>query len=534
MCCVMPPNSFSATFDFRIASRSEVLPWSTWPMTVTTGGRSESWAGSISSSSTTSPSTERISTSTLNLSATSLAAVGSRSSLTVAITPSSSSALMTSPDLRRIFSASSPTVIDSGTRMSSRLTSTGGAVGSSTTTGATAAGATGTGAGAGTGGARGAAGTAGRLTIGAAGWGAGRGGGAGAAGRDGDVVTLGGANGPVGCRDGRGEGAGAPRSRGRNGTILGSGFFGAAGPGGGAIGATDGFGAIGSGGGATTVGSGTISGSGVGTNGGSGATSVAGPTGFGFTIVAAGLTSAGSSSSVFVFLDLEAGFFASASPTVAASAASSATLGFGTRLGFGASGRSRPFPSFTRSAFASVLSRGLMARMPLWPISSAATIKSLLVTPSSLASSITLILAAATVPSPPYILTVITSTSPIARPATSQSSATSGFPAVAGTASRRPAARTTAARSGWASLGFLNAWPSRPRLNARSTPTASGHTYAPRPAPPVPESATTVPFGSRTSRTSMACGRARRHPKHVRVGGVFTRASDLPAARRAG
>src|SRR5437660_1033342 len=377
-------------------------------MTVTTGGRSASCVGSRSSSSTTSPSTERISTSTLNLSATSLAAVGSRSSLTVAITPSSSSALMTSPDLRRIFSASSPTVTDSGTRMSSRLTSTGGAVGSSTTTGATAAGATGTGAGAGTGGARGAAGTAGRLTIGAAGWGAGRGGGAGAAGRDGDVVTLGGANGPVGCRDGRGEGAGAPRSRGRNGTILGSGFFGAAGPGGGAIGATDGFGAIGSGGGATTVGSGTISGSGVGTNGGSGATSVAGPTGFGFTIVAAGLTSAGSSSSVFVFLDLEAGFFASASPTVAASAASSATL------------------------------------------------------------------------------------------------------------------------------GCLNAWPSRPRLNARSTHPASGHTYAPRPAPRVPESATTVPFGSRTSRTSMACGRARRHPKHVRVGGVFTRASDLPAARRAG
>src|SRR5439155_1732788 len=168
---------------------------------------------------------------------------------------------------------------------------TGGAVGSSTPTGAPAAGATGTGAGAGTGGARGAAGTAGRLTIGAAGWGAGRGGGAGAAGRDGDVVTLGGANGPAGCRDGRGEGAGAPRSSGRNGTILGSGFFGAAGPGGGAIGATGGFGPIGSGSGATTVGSGTISGSGVGTNGGSGATSVAGPAGFGFTIVAAGLTS---------------------------------------------------------------------------------------------------------------------------------------------------------------------------------------------------------------------------------------------------
>src|SRR5207245_7635987 len=84
-----PPNSFSATLDLRIASRSEVLPWSTWPMTVTTGGRSLSWAGSRSSSSRTSPSTDRISRSTLNLSATSFAAVGSSSSLTVAMTPSS-------------------------------------------------------------------------------------------------------------------------------------------------------------------------------------------------------------------------------------------------------------------------------------------------------------------------------------------------------------------------------------------------------------------------------------------------------------
>src|SRR5438128_9693180 len=327
MCCVIPPNSFSATFDLRIASRREVLPWSTWPMTVTTGGRSLSCAGSRSSSSTTSPSTERISTSTLNLSATSLAAVGSRSSLTVAITPSSSSALITSPDLRLIFSASSPTVTDSGTRMSSRLTSTGGADGSSTTTGATAAGATGTGAG--TGGAGGAAGTAGRLTMGAAGWGAGRGGGAGAAGLDGDTVTLGGANGPAGCRDGRGEGAGAPRSSGRNGTILGSGFFGAAGPGGGAIGAPGGFGAIGSGRGATTVGSGTIYVSGVGTNGGSRASAGAGAPGFRSAVDAAGLTSTGTSSSVFVLRDREAGFFATASPTVAASPASSAPLGLG-------------------------------------------------------------------------------------------------------------------------------------------------------------------------------------------------------------
>src|SRR5438093_947032 len=233
-----------------------------------------------------------------------------------------------------------------------------------------------------------------------AGWGAGRGGDAGAAGRVGDTVTLGGANGPAGCRDGRGGGAGAPRSRGRNGTILGSGFLGADGASG-ATGAA-GFGTTGSGGGATNVGSGTISGSGSGMSGGSGATSGAGPAGLGFTIVAAGLTSAGASSSVFAFLDRDAGFWATTSP-----AAVSSALGLGTRLGLGASGRSRPLPSFTRSAFASALSRGLMARIPLWPISSAATMRSLLVTPSSFASSITLILAAATVPPPPYDLTTI-------------------------------------------------------------------------------------------------------------------------------
>ena len=38
MCCVMPPASLSTTPVSRMASRSDVLPWSTWPMTVTTGG----------------------------------------------------------------------------------------------------------------------------------------------------------------------------------------------------------------------------------------------------------------------------------------------------------------------------------------------------------------------------------------------------------------------------------------------------------------------------------------------------------------
>ena len=53
MCCVIPPASVSTTADWRIASSSVVLPWSTWPMIVTTGGRG---ARSSSASSKTSGS----------------------------------------------------------------------------------------------------------------------------------------------------------------------------------------------------------------------------------------------------------------------------------------------------------------------------------------------------------------------------------------------------------------------------------------------------------------------------------------------
>ena len=39
MCCVIPPASPAVTSVSRIASSSDVLPWSTWPMITTTGGR---------------------------------------------------------------------------------------------------------------------------------------------------------------------------------------------------------------------------------------------------------------------------------------------------------------------------------------------------------------------------------------------------------------------------------------------------------------------------------------------------------------
>ena len=41
MCCVMPPASPAATFALRMRSSREVLPWSTWPMTTTTGARGD-------------------------------------------------------------------------------------------------------------------------------------------------------------------------------------------------------------------------------------------------------------------------------------------------------------------------------------------------------------------------------------------------------------------------------------------------------------------------------------------------------------
>src|SRR3712207_8232601 len=50
-----PPRS--TLFPYTTLFRSEVLPWSTWPMIVTTGGRSSSFDSSSSSSSAGSSST---------------------------------------------------------------------------------------------------------------------------------------------------------------------------------------------------------------------------------------------------------------------------------------------------------------------------------------------------------------------------------------------------------------------------------------------------------------------------------------------
>ena len=52
MCCVMPPASPATTLALRMKSSSDVLPWSTWPMIVTTGGRGRSVSGASATVST--------------------------------------------------------------------------------------------------------------------------------------------------------------------------------------------------------------------------------------------------------------------------------------------------------------------------------------------------------------------------------------------------------------------------------------------------------------------------------------------------
>ena len=117
MCWVMPPASPSVTLVLRIASSSEVLPWSTWPITTTTGSRgSRSSSRSSRSSNSCSSMVTWTSFSTLQpISSATIAAVSkSMISETDAMTPSLIRPLMTSAAVRFMRLASSPTEISSG------------------------------------------------------------------------------------------------------------------------------------------------------------------------------------------------------------------------------------------------------------------------------------------------------------------------------------------------------------------------------------------------------------------------------------
>ena len=118
MCWVMPPASPETTLVLRIASRSEVLPWSTWPMMVTTGGRGSSFASSSSEASVMTSSTSDSETRTTlwpNSSTMRAAVSGSIVWFWVAMMPFCIRVLTTAATRSAMRLASSCTVIASGT-----------------------------------------------------------------------------------------------------------------------------------------------------------------------------------------------------------------------------------------------------------------------------------------------------------------------------------------------------------------------------------------------------------------------------------
>ena len=116
MCWVMPPASPDTTLAWRSASSSEVLPWSTWPITVTTGER-----GSVSVESSTMsnrPSSTSLAATRLTVwpisSATSCAVSASITSVIFTIWPCFISSRITSTARSAMRLASSWMVMASG------------------------------------------------------------------------------------------------------------------------------------------------------------------------------------------------------------------------------------------------------------------------------------------------------------------------------------------------------------------------------------------------------------------------------------
>ena len=85
MCCVIPPASEATTDVSRIASSSVVLPWSTWPMIVTTGGRAASVSSASSKISGSSSSSPRCLIVTSRLSSVAISSTSSSVSDCVAV-----------------------------------------------------------------------------------------------------------------------------------------------------------------------------------------------------------------------------------------------------------------------------------------------------------------------------------------------------------------------------------------------------------------------------------------------------------------
>ena len=123
MCWVMPPASPAATLVWRMASSSDVLPWSTWPMMVTTGARVSS-TSSVSvwpmKPSSTSASATRLGVWP-NSRTISSAVSASITSLILCIAPCVISSLMTSTE-RSVMRLASSWMVSTSGMITSRMT----------------------------------------------------------------------------------------------------------------------------------------------------------------------------------------------------------------------------------------------------------------------------------------------------------------------------------------------------------------------------------------------------------------------------
>ena len=137
MCWVMPPASPAATSVSRIASSSEVLPWSTWPMIVTTGGRATRSSSESENSGSVGSSSAAVTISSLRSYSSAIARTDSsvRVWVRVAISPIVISFLITSAGASPSDSATSRTVAPELTLVASGSTGVAGVDGGSSSSG---------------------------------------------------------------------------------------------------------------------------------------------------------------------------------------------------------------------------------------------------------------------------------------------------------------------------------------------------------------------------------------------------------------
>ena len=137
MCCVMPPASPAATSVERMASSSDVLPWSTCPMTATTGARATRSSSESSNSSGRSASSSACTMLTVRSSSAAISSIASSESdcVIVAISPRPMSVLMIWAVEMSSSSARSLTVAPEGTSTRGRSAGATGATGFSSTRG---------------------------------------------------------------------------------------------------------------------------------------------------------------------------------------------------------------------------------------------------------------------------------------------------------------------------------------------------------------------------------------------------------------